>query len=135
MGRHRTEKEKHSMIQFYFVTVGMMMNDGGLCCRGARIPAPEGHKWKEIRHDNTVTWLASWNENVQNGTKYVMLGATSRVKASDVTHINLLFFLFIISATAGISLKPRDFHFFSKIFVVMLKTSDILLGSEYKREI
>ncbi|KAJ6220389.1 hypothetical protein RDWZM_006201 [Blomia tropicalis] len=31
----------------------------------AKVPAPpSGHKWKEIRHDNTVTWLASWTENI-----------------------------------------------------------------------
>ncbi|XP_063716322.1 DNA topoisomerase I, mitochondrial-like [Symsagittifera roscoffensis] len=50
------------------------------CSKGVRIPCPEGHKWKEIRHDSTVTWLACWTENVQNGGKYVMLGATSRLK-------------------------------------------------------
>ncbi|XP_075245175.1 DNA topoisomerase I, mitochondrial-like isoform X2 [Convolutriloba macropyga] len=50
------------------------------CSKGVRIPCPEGHKWKEIRHDNTVTWLANWVENVQNQGKYVMLGATSRLK-------------------------------------------------------
>jgi len=27
----------------------------GVCFRGAKIPvAPEGKKWKEVRHDNTV---------------------------------------------------------------------------------
>ena len=24
-----------------------------------------GERWKEVRHDNTVSWLASWIENVQ----------------------------------------------------------------------
>lgn len=41
---------------------------------------PNGHKWKEVRHDNMVAWLASWTENVQGNTKYVMLNAASRVK-------------------------------------------------------
>lgn len=30
------------------------------------VPIP-GHKWKEVIHDNTVTWLATWKENI-NGT-------------------------------------------------------------------
>ena len=27
-----------------------------------------------------MTWLASWNENIQGSTKYVMLNASSRLK-------------------------------------------------------
>jgi len=51
------------------------------CSKDSVIPvAPEGHKWKEVRHDNTVTWLASWTENIQNATKYVMLNAASKLK-------------------------------------------------------
>nr|1OIS_A Chain A, DNA TOPOISOMERASE I [Saccharomyces cerevisiae] len=38
-------------------------------------PAPEGHKWGEIRHDNTVQWLAMWRENIFNSFKYVRLAA------------------------------------------------------------
>ena len=41
---------------------------------------PEGHKWKEVRHDNTVTWLASWTENIQNQIKYVMFNPSSKLK-------------------------------------------------------
>ncbi|XP_011404857.2 PREDICTED: DNA topoisomerase I, mitochondrial-like [Amphimedon queenslandica] len=43
-------------------------------------PAPEGHKWKSVQHDNKVTWLASWTENIQSQIKYVMLNPTSRLK-------------------------------------------------------
>jgi len=51
------------------------------CSKDAKVPSPpEGHKWKEVRHDNTVTWLACWQENVQGQTKYVMLNPTSRLK-------------------------------------------------------
>lgn len=47
----------------------------------SRIPAPPaGHSWKEVRHDNTVTWLASWTENVQGSCKYIMLNANSKLK-------------------------------------------------------
>lgn len=51
------------------------------CSKDSKIPKPPpGHKWKEIRHDNTVTWLASWTENVQNQVKYVMLNPSSKLK-------------------------------------------------------
>lgn len=43
-------------------------------------PPPEGHKWGEIRHDNTVSWLAMWRENVLNNTKYVRFAANSSLK-------------------------------------------------------
>jgi DNA topoisomerase-1 len=41
---------------------------------------PAGHKWAEVRHDNTVTWLAMWRDNVCGNHKYVMLAANSAVK-------------------------------------------------------
>lgn len=48
---------------------------------GAKVPEPpKGHKWAEVRHDNTVTWLAMWKDNVTANFKYVMLGASSSVK-------------------------------------------------------
>ena len=34
----------------------------------------------QIRHDNEVTWLATWTENVQGQNKYVMLNPASRLK-------------------------------------------------------
>nr|CAB3267168.1 DNA topoisomerase I, mitochondrial-like [Phallusia mammillata] len=51
------------------------------CSKNSQIPKPpSGHKWKEVRHDNTVTWLVSWTENVQGQNKYIMLNPNSRVK-------------------------------------------------------
>ena len=36
----------------------------------AQVPEPPaGHKWREVRHDNSVTWLASWTENIQGQIK------------------------------------------------------------------
>jgi DNA topoisomerase-1 len=47
----------------------------------ATVPQPpDGHKWKLVQHDNKVTWLASWTENIQGQIKYVMLNPTSRLK-------------------------------------------------------
>uniref|UniRef100_A0A8D9F3T9 DNA topoisomerase I n=1 Tax=Cacopsylla melanoneura TaxID=428564 RepID=A0A8D9F3T9_9HEMI len=51
------------------------------CSKDSKIPPPPpGHKWKEVRHDNQVTWLASWTENVQGQIKYIMLNPSSKLK-------------------------------------------------------
>uniref|UniRef100_F1KRZ4 DNA topoisomerase I n=1 Tax=Ascaris suum TaxID=6253 RepID=F1KRZ4_ASCSU len=51
------------------------------CSKDSEIPVPpEGHKWKEVRHDNTVTWLCSWTENVLGQNKYIMLNPSSKIK-------------------------------------------------------
>ncbi|XP_073539886.1 DNA topoisomerase 1 [Phyllobates terribilis] len=51
------------------------------CSKNAKVPTPpSGHKWKEIRHDNKVTWLVSWTENIQGSIKYIMLNPSSRIK-------------------------------------------------------
>nr|XP_040018507.1 DNA topoisomerase 1 isoform X2 [Gasterosteus aculeatus aculeatus] len=51
------------------------------CSSESRVPVPPaGHSWKQVRHDNTVTWLASWTENIQGVTKYIMLNANSKLK-------------------------------------------------------
>ncbi|GMT28365.1 hypothetical protein PFISCL1PPCAC_19662, partial [Pristionchus fissidentatus] len=51
------------------------------CSKDSEVPAPPpGHKWKEVRHDNTVTWLVSWTENVLKQNKYIMLNPSSKIK-------------------------------------------------------
>lgn len=51
------------------------------CSKGSNIPQPPpGHKWKEVRHDNTVTWLCGWSENVLGSNKYIMLNPSSKIK-------------------------------------------------------
>lgn len=52
--------------------------------KDAPIPeAPEGHHWGEIKHDNTVQWLAMWRENIFNSFKYVRLAANSSLKGQS----------------------------------------------------
>ena len=46
-------------------------------------PPPEGHRWKDIKHDKEGTWLAMWQENVNGNYKYVMLAANSDVKGQS----------------------------------------------------
>jgi DNA topoisomerase-1 len=44
---------------------------------------PEGHKWKGVMHNNKVTWLAGWHDNVNNSFKYLWLAASSRFKGES----------------------------------------------------
>ena len=46
-------------------------------------PPPPGHRWGDIVHDNTVTWLATWKENINNQVKYVFLAANSSFKGQS----------------------------------------------------
>ncbi|KAG5848539.1 hypothetical protein ANANG_G00099530 [Anguilla anguilla] len=75
--RGRGEHPKQGMLKKRIQPEDVIIN----CSKDSRIPEPPaGHKWKEVRHDNTVTWLASWTENVQGSFKYVMLNANSKLK-------------------------------------------------------
>lgn len=50
----------------------------------ANVPIPpEGHRWKEIKHDTEGTWLAMWQENINGAYKYVMLAANSDIKGQS----------------------------------------------------
>ncbi|KAL0729051.1 hypothetical protein Bca4012_025144 [Brassica carinata] len=55
---------------------------------GKGVPVPEcpipGEKWKEVKHDNTVTWLAFWNDPINpKEFKYVFLAASSALKGQS----------------------------------------------------
>ncbi|XP_062102050.1 DNA topoisomerase 1 alpha-like isoform X1 [Humulus lupulus] len=55
---------------------------------GKDAPVPEcpiaGERWKEVRHDNTVTWLAFWNDPINpKEFKYVFLAASSSLKGQS----------------------------------------------------
>ncbi|OMH78957.1 DNA topoisomerase 1 [Zancudomyces culisetae] len=52
--------------------------------KDAKIPEPpKGSKWGNVIHDQTVTWLAMWKENVNDNTKYVFLAAGSSLKGQS----------------------------------------------------
>jgi DNA topoisomerase-1 len=81
--RGRGEHPKMGMIKKRIYPGDITINIGP----DAPIPShpfgPE-HKWREIKHDNTVTWLASWNDPVNTKDfKYVMLAATSTWKTEE----------------------------------------------------
>ncbi|KAF5727929.1 DNA topoisomerase 1 -like protein [Tripterygium wilfordii] len=55
---------------------------------GKDVPIPEcpipGERWKEVKHDNTVTWLAFWNDPINpKEFKYVFLAASSSLKGQS----------------------------------------------------
>ncbi|KAK6914485.1 DNA topoisomerase I, catalytic core, eukaryotic-type [Dillenia turbinata] len=55
---------------------------------GKDAPVPEcpvpGQSWKEVKHDNTVTWLAFWNDPINpREFKYVFLAASSSLKGQS----------------------------------------------------
>ncbi|PWA33053.1 hypothetical protein CCH79_00013000 [Gambusia affinis] len=75
--RGRGEHPKQGMLKKRIQPEDVIIN----CSKDTEPPAPPaGHRWKEVRHDNTVTWLASWTENVQGSIKYIMLNANSKLK-------------------------------------------------------
>ncbi|KII92442.1 hypothetical protein PLICRDRAFT_172532 [Plicaturopsis crispa FD-325 SS-3] len=52
--------------------------------KGVPIPVPNmPGQWKDVIHDNTVTWLANWTENINNNHKYVFLAAGSSLKGQS----------------------------------------------------
>merc|ERR1711971_867842 len=75
--RGRGEHPKQGMLKTRVMPEHVIIN----CSKDSEYPEPpEGHKWKEVRHDPNVTWLASWTENIQNQIKYVMLNPSSKLK-------------------------------------------------------
>lgn len=75
--RGRGEHPKMGKLKKRVLPEDVLIN----CSKLSNIPKPPaGHKWKEVRHDSNVTWLASWTENIQGQVKYVMLNPSSKLK-------------------------------------------------------
>ncbi|GIX70842.1 DNA topoisomerase 1 [Caerostris darwini] len=75
--RGRGEHPKMGMLKRRVEAEDILINIG----KEAEVPEPPpGHKWKEVRHDNAVSWLASWSENILGSTKYIMLNPSSKLK-------------------------------------------------------
>lgn len=75
--RGRGEHPKMGKLKKRVQPEDVMIN----CSKDSNIPKPPaGHKWKEVRHDPNVTWLASWTENIQGQVKYIMLNPSSKLK-------------------------------------------------------
>merc|ERR1711971_225230 len=79
--RGRGEHPKQGMIKRRILPEDVIIN----CSKDSTHPKPpEGHKWKKVQHDNSVTWLASWTENIQGQIKYIMLNPSSRLKGRRI---------------------------------------------------
>ncbi|KAL2093133.1 hypothetical protein ACEWY4_010445 [Coilia grayii] len=74
---HHREHPKMGMLKKRVKPENAIIN----CSKDSRVPAPPvGYCCKEVRHDNMVTWMASWTENVLGSAKYIMLNANSKLK-------------------------------------------------------
>ena len=78
--RGRGEHPKTGRVKRRVLPEQITINVG----KDSEVPKPPpGHKWKEVRHDQTATWLAMWQENINGAKKYVMLGAASDIKGQS----------------------------------------------------
>ncbi|GAA5863944.1 hypothetical protein JCM3774_004426 [Rhodotorula dairenensis] len=78
--RGRGEHPKTGMLKTRVRPEQITINIG----KDAPVPQPpKGHKWKSVVHDNNVTWLATWKENINNNVKYVFLAAGSSLKGQS----------------------------------------------------
>ncbi|THU95636.1 hypothetical protein K435DRAFT_666037 [Dendrothele bispora CBS 962.96] len=78
--RGRGEHPKKGSLKLRVNTEDITLNIG----KDAPIPVPNvPGKWKAIQNDNTVTWLATWTENVNQNHKYVFLAAGSSLKGQS----------------------------------------------------
>ncbi|KAJ7251469.1 hypothetical protein B0H12DRAFT_1119107 [Mycena haematopus] len=78
--RGRGEHPKKGSLKFRVRPEDITINIG----KNVPVPVPNmPGKWKEVIHDNTVTWLATWTENVNGNHKYVFLAASSSLKGQS----------------------------------------------------
>ncbi|KAM5351610.1 hypothetical protein ACJ41O_004333 [Fusarium nematophilum] len=78
--RGRGEHPKTGMVKNRVTPEQITINIG----KGAKVPdPPKGHRWKAVQHDQKATWLAMWQENINDHYKYVMLGAGSDIKGQS----------------------------------------------------
>jgi DNA topoisomerase-1 len=58
--------------------------------KDAPVPVIKDHKWKEIIHDQSVIWLASWKEEITGKNKYIFTSLDSFFKSkSDESKFDL----------------------------------------------
>lgn len=74
--RGRGDHPKQGRLKRRVKPQNILINIG----KGEKAPEAPVGKWKAVQHDNKVTWLACWKENVLGGYKYVMLNPTSKLK-------------------------------------------------------
>ncbi|KDQ21875.1 hypothetical protein BOTBODRAFT_50413 [Botryobasidium botryosum FD-172 SS1] len=78
--RGRGDHPRRGALKFRIGPEDIILNIG----KEAKIPVPNiPGEWKKVVHDNTVTWLANWKENINGSFKYVFLAAGSSLKGQS----------------------------------------------------
>ncbi|KAG8963017.1 DNA topoisomerase 1 [Tulasnella sp. 419] len=78
--RGRGDHPRKGALKFRVSPDDIILNIG----KGAPVPKPNAPgNWGKIVHDQTVTWLANWKENVNGNFKYVFLAAGSSIKGQS----------------------------------------------------
>lgn len=78
--RGRGEHPKTGKLKLRIEPEQVTINIG----KGTNVPEPPaGHKWKAVKHDQSASWLAMWQENINGNYKYVMTGADSSTKGQS----------------------------------------------------
>ncbi|KAJ9111343.1 hypothetical protein QFC19_001111 [Naganishia cerealis] len=78
--RGRGEHPKKGRFKYRLKPEDIVINIG----QNAPVPVPNiPGEWKTVQHDNTVTWLAHWKENINGNSKYVFLSAGSTWKGQS----------------------------------------------------
>ncbi|EPZ31074.1 hypothetical protein ROZALSC1DRAFT_27488 [Rozella allomycis CSF55] len=78
--RGRGKHPKAGCIKKRIRPEDVTINIGKTC----KIPdPPAGHSWRDIIHNNQVTWLATWEDTVNMTPKYVFLAAGSSLKGQS----------------------------------------------------
>ncbi|KAG8911243.1 DNA topoisomerase 1 [Tulasnella sp. 417] len=78
--RGRGEHPKKGCLKFRLTPEDITINIGD----NAKVPTPNvPGKWGNVVHDNTVTWLATWKENINGNFKYIFLAAGSSIKGQS----------------------------------------------------
>mmetsp|Transcript_9756 Transcript_9756/g.14640 ORF Transcript_9756/g.14640 Transcript_9756/m.14640 type:complete len:784 (+) Transcript_9756:28-2379(+) len=79
--RGRGEHPRAGKLKFRVMPEQITLNIG----KGVKIPEcpVPGHKWKGVIHNQNVTWLAYWIDNINGDYKYVWLAGSSKFKGMN----------------------------------------------------
>ncbi|EPR61868.1 putative DNA topoisomerase I [Toxoplasma gondii GT1] len=79
--RGRGEHPKQGMLKRRIFSYDVILN----LAEDAPVPrvALPGHAWKDVFHDNSVTWLAFYRDSINDQVKYMYLAAQSKFKGQQ----------------------------------------------------
>ena len=80
--RGRGEHPKMGMLKKRILPEDVTINMG-MDAPIPRVDFPPGHAWRDIVHDNTVTWLAWYHDSINGMFKYMFLNAASGFKGQS----------------------------------------------------